>query len=282
MAAGESTTLGGAIRNETREAVSPAVREARVSRVSGDRLLVSVRSLTGDAKPVPVQGYAPHVRDTPGGVEVLEPKRGDRAWIAQDEGGALVVVAWEPVNALARVKGATSQDAKTGLATMTRVWNVAAPYYGRAGQAMPRVNFTTGADAAFVGWSTNPPGDLASILATGRMEWPDWVNRGLIGKNTGDDMDPDGARELLIHEWAHAFQKPGLTMVEAEGGAQAFTRRFAPDIYAAMGIVYVNPPMGTDQYTMPDDTTNSGHPQGATGWVEANRDEAWIVGGQFR
>lgn len=99
--AGESATFGGTIRHEAGAAVVPSCREARVSRLEGDRLLVSIRSLMGDARPVPARGWAPRVRESGGELELVEPQRGDRVWVAPDEGGeaggSLVVVAWEPV-----------------------------------------------------------------------------------------------------------------------------------------------------------------------------------------
>jgi len=90
--AGDETSLGGTIRGEARGAVGPVLREGRVSRMEDGRMLVQVRSLMGDARPVPAQGWAP--RPTAGAP--LEPTRGDAVWVATDEGGALVVVAWEP------------------------------------------------------------------------------------------------------------------------------------------------------------------------------------------
>lgn len=90
-----TVTLGGTMRREARGAVGPAVREGRVSRLNGATLLVSVRSLMGDAKPVPARGWEPRVTTT-GTLDRVMPSRGDRVWVAADEGGSLVVVAWEP------------------------------------------------------------------------------------------------------------------------------------------------------------------------------------------
>lgn len=82
------------MRDQARGAVGPVVREGRVSRIEDGRLLVNIRSLMGDVRPQPARGWAP--RAQPGGDDPLEPQRGDRVWVAQDEGDALVVVAWEP------------------------------------------------------------------------------------------------------------------------------------------------------------------------------------------
>lgn len=82
--AGDSTSLGGTVRDTIRGELGPAIREGRVARVTGSRLLVAVRSLLGDAQPVPVQGR-----------NALDPQRGDRVWVAEDEGGGLVLVSHE-------------------------------------------------------------------------------------------------------------------------------------------------------------------------------------------
>lgn len=96
--ANDGATLGQQMRGEARGAVGPAVRECRVSKVLPDRLEVAVRSLMGDAKTVSARGHAPRAAsDGAGGVGLIEPTRGDRAWVAADEDGAYVVVAWEPV-----------------------------------------------------------------------------------------------------------------------------------------------------------------------------------------
>lgn len=98
-AVGESATLGKTIRDTARGVVTPAVREARVSKVLGPSLLeVAVRSLMGDRKTLPARGHEPRVRDDgAGGVELVQPVARDRVWVAEDESGALVVVTWEPV-----------------------------------------------------------------------------------------------------------------------------------------------------------------------------------------
>lgn len=76
-----------------RGAVSPACREARAVRMRGSVLEVAVRSLTGDTKTLPTRGWAPRATDAG---PPLEPSAGDPVWVAEDEGGQLVVVAWEP------------------------------------------------------------------------------------------------------------------------------------------------------------------------------------------
>lgn len=89
-----SATLGATIRREARGAVGPTCREGRVASLTDGRLLVSVRSLMGDARPVPAQGWQP--RAQPGGGDPLNPQRGDAVWVTTDEADALVVVTWEP------------------------------------------------------------------------------------------------------------------------------------------------------------------------------------------
>lgn len=84
------------MRGMVRGAVAPAVREGRVVRIVDGALLVSIRSLMGDPRPVVTRGYAPRIVPDGDGVALLEAERGDPVWVAQDEGGALVVVAWEP------------------------------------------------------------------------------------------------------------------------------------------------------------------------------------------
>lgn len=89
----DSATLGGTIEGVARGALSPAVREARAVRMQGTVLLVAVRSLTGDTKPLPARGWAP--RAVAGG-DPVDPAPGDTVWVAEDEGGQMIVVAWEP------------------------------------------------------------------------------------------------------------------------------------------------------------------------------------------
>lgn len=90
-----SSTLGGTVNGIARSHILPPCREGRVSKVLADRLEVAVRSLTGDVQTLAARGWHPVLdRDPPHGV--ILPQRNDRAWVADDEGRALVVVAWEP------------------------------------------------------------------------------------------------------------------------------------------------------------------------------------------
>lgn len=96
--ANDGANLGQQMRDTARGVVGPAVREGRVSKVLPNRLEVAVRSLMGDAKTVSARGYSPRVADGGGGIVTLvEATHGDRVWVAKDEGGAYVVVAWEPL-----------------------------------------------------------------------------------------------------------------------------------------------------------------------------------------
>jgi hypothetical protein len=274
----EPSTLTGHMEAEVRKAFrrnDNGLYEGRIATAPvGNFVYVTSRPATGGRHrlgPCPVSFHG----DDP-------PVVGDRCWIQRDEGGQWAVKVWAASSSTTRrprVTGASTNRRRRGLALMSRVWRVADSYFGRPGAAMPRVRF---GDDIFVGWSVDPPGDLARILATGEIIWPDFVNRGFIDDPEPGDLSESVAQMLLIHEWAHAFQKANLTIVEAEGGAQAFTREFAPDIYAALGITYTNPALGSDQYDTIDDTTNSGHAFGATGWVLDNRSEEWILDGQFR
>jgi hypothetical protein len=93
---GESANLGQTVKDVARGVVEPAIREGRVSKVLGPSSLeVAVRSLMGDTKTVRARGHASRVVDTGPGIEVHEPQRNDRVWIATDEGGQIVTVAWE-------------------------------------------------------------------------------------------------------------------------------------------------------------------------------------------
>ena len=92
-----ATTLGGAMREEARAATEPAVREGRVSRVFDDRLEVRVRSLMGDAKTLTVRGNQWFAVSTDDGQLLARPQRGDRVWVAEDEGTAGVLVSWTPI-----------------------------------------------------------------------------------------------------------------------------------------------------------------------------------------
>lgn len=92
-----SDSLAGQMQETARGAVSPAVREARISRVlPGGRVMVTVRSLTGDIPELgPCPGADPKtvwVDDVP--TERL-PARGDLCWVAEANSGLLVVVAYE-------------------------------------------------------------------------------------------------------------------------------------------------------------------------------------------
>lgn len=77
----ESGTLGGVVKRVAQDATSPAVREGRISRTRSPGLFeVRVRSLLGDVRSVLVRG------------PMLELPRDAAVWIAEDEGGQLVLV----------------------------------------------------------------------------------------------------------------------------------------------------------------------------------------------
>lgn len=81
------------MKGAARDLIRPPVREGRVSKVLTSSLEVQVRSSMGDRMTLPARGAAPRAVD---GGTVIDPARGDIVWVAEDEDGALVVVAWEP------------------------------------------------------------------------------------------------------------------------------------------------------------------------------------------
>lgn len=151
-----------------------------------------------------------------------------------------------------RFKSVETSIDKAGLKLMQNIWKQAAVYYGRKENSlMPRVVFT---DAAIVGtvWNSNK-----YKIATRQVLWPDWVNRIFIdhpssktkkfrrevGIYTQSDM-----LAMLLHEWAHYFQITSLNDEEAEGGAQLFVRRVAPQIFKNLSIPYTQLTFSEDQY----------------------------------
>lgn len=155
------------------------------------------------------------------------------------------------------VSGADGDARRQGLELMGRVWKQAAPRLA-PGAPLPRVRFWNDR-MPLVGMTFTP----GRFLATRRVDWPDWVNARFLGG--------DGAmRLMIIHEWAHYFQRPGLSASEAEGGAQLYARRAGPRIWAAVGLPTANLPFAADQYP---------HDMAA---AKRRHDERWILQGQFR
>lgn len=74
--------------------------------------------------------------------------------------------------------------------------------------------------------------------------------------------------ETLIHEWAHAYQRPGVRRIawQREGGAEAFTRAILPSVLARLGI-HVRPSFWA--YAR------------ETARVRRDRSQGWIMRGQF-
>lgn len=90
-----SSTLGGTVNGIARGHILPPCWEGRVSKVLADRLEVVVRSLSGDVQTLAARGWHPVLDREPPHDPIL-PVRGDRVWVADDEGRALIVVTWEP------------------------------------------------------------------------------------------------------------------------------------------------------------------------------------------
>jgi NlpC/P60 family len=163
--------------------------------------------------------------------------------------------------------GKALQLSKQGQAVqdlMQKVWPFAAPFYHH-GSAMPPANFdTTAWGGAFVGDTKvfGPNGGLKKNF----LAYPKWFE-GWIGKK------PNIVKENLIHEWAHYFQRNNLAGNDPlrEGGAEAFARWAAPQIYANAGIPYQNPPFPKSEMYYP--------------WVQRVLHEKgmdWVEKGQFR
>ncbi len=127
---------------------------------------------------------------------------------------------------------------------MGSVWPAAAPFYGRSPKSpMPPANLDTSAyGGAFVGDVKvyGPHGGLRKNY----LAYPTWFEAWLRTK-------PNVVKENLLHEWAHYFQRPMATNWEAEGGAEAFARQAAPQVYRAAGIQYQNPPFGKHETYFP-------------------------------
>lgn len=120
---------------------------------------------------------------------------------------------------------------------LSRIWSAAAPFFG-PGATMPRTWAAGALPGGRAHTSHYDDGSIASYL--GRSS----------AKEILEELSP--GEETLVHEWAHAFQhdvnkklKSGRSW-EVEGGAEAFARWAAPQIYGKAGIYYRNSeaPMG--------------------------------------
>ena len=157
------------------------------------------------------------------------------------------------------VNGLRGAGRKKQLAFMRKAWATVAPYFGLSGDSpMPATSFTH--NFPLVGFAQDY-GAKGRGYEGGRMYWPDWIwsGKGKLGQAT--------ALSLLVHEWAHAFQKKNLSDTDAEGGATLFARRVTPKVAAAMGLSY-SQPFNQDQYV--------GEMKKAK-----KHGEKWIMRGQF-
>lgn len=112
---------------------------------------------------------------------------------------------------------------------MLKVWAHAKSLYpGQHG--FPKTLFIP--NSLFVGMAANPSGSRSGR----EVIWPDWLLR-------ANKADPGNSalKETMIHEWAHYFQKPSVNtgpQWQVEGGAQAFARAHAAQIFSAAGLPY--------------------------------------------
>lgn len=137
-----------------------------------------------------------------------------------------------------------------------KVWRRAAPLYGQS----PRKKFQDIAAVHVVPGLAEPgrvaeggtfeDGSRAIRIDQG------WAKKFLRGR--------DYAEGLLLHEWAHVFQRAGLKKWEEEGGATAFQRYASPIVFGHPPGPY---PVGYRRYTER---------------VEREKGDAWIRRKQFR
>lgn len=98
---------------------------------------------------------------------------------------------------------------------MHGVWGRAKGLYGASGSA-PDLFLARGLSGEL---------GLAGLEQAGAVEMAPGYARGAMRGGYG--------RQTLLHEWAHAFQKPGLARWEREGGATAFSRWAGPRVFGA-------------------------------------------------
>lgn len=116
------------------------------------------------------------------------------------------------------------------------IWVAAAPFYGQpADSPMPSTRV--------VGDEQGPRPRTVRLSDGTSQTWFTRTNA------TGLVNGASAPQEWLIHEWAHVFQESSLTRWEAEGGAQLFARRVAPQVYAKLGMAFRQPwSRATDGY----------------------------------
>lgn len=144
----------------------------------------------------------------------------------------------------------------------SRVWRVAAPFFGKsAASPVPRT-WAGGTGHSRV--ANFEDGSRAAYLT--RRDAGRFVRGG------------DRGEHALIHEWAHMNQaykqKKGSTRISwprwmVEGGAEAFTQWAAPRIFGKLGVRYRDP-FGGKNYA------------GFVARVERELGDRWIRSGQFR
>lgn len=165
----------------------------------------------------------------------------------------LVFLFVSQANALERVQGVDTVQEQQGLVLMKQIWKHSATYFGRStNEAVPRVIFSD--DVAIVGtvWNSNK-----HKVGTRQVIWPKWVNLAFIDhpsiqqkkyKQEVGVYSQQDMLAMLLHEWAHYFQKTSLKDWQAEGSAQLFVRRVGPQVFKKLPIVFDNPIFSQDQY----------------------------------
>lgn len=154
-------------------------------------------------------------------------------------------------------------------AMLAKLWDGARGYYPGAGSREPRSKYgaTSGLEGSTVGMLANAGGGRGGRY----VNWPEWTLEDLTGSNHARSS---AMAETAIHEWAHYFQSPkvfaktpGITYME--GGAQAFTRRVAPQVFRSLGLPFKLQSQSDDLY----------YPYARH--VERNMGEKWVTRDQF-
>jgi TP901 family phage tail tape measure protein len=140
-------------------------------------------------------------------------------------------------------------------AALGRIWGRAAGLYRRSGASpYPQGDYEARG-------LTGTEGDVGKV-ESGPGGKRVFFDRGWMGRVLGGDRY---AQESLLHEWAHVFQKGGLSRWEREGGATEFARWAGPRVF------------GISPKGLP-------YPQGYQGFAEAVKSklgQKWITKGQF-
>lgn len=146
------------------------------------------------------------------------------------------------------------EDAKATRTKAREIWEVARQFYPGASERMPTLRFP----------KHLPKGDAAFV--------DDATNRVSLGKGAAKELrkGADYYENIILHEWAHVFQKrAALKKWEIEGGAEAFARDIAPKVYKQLNLPYSNRGTAAPGYG------------GFLAKVRQEHDEDWVLHGQF-